>query len=407
MTTPSAPSAEVTRPGTPAEAADATTPWRRWPTRGDWVAAVGLVALTRAVFLLAAGAFARMRGETRLDEGWLRIWRRWDADIYAKIAEHGYTGAGADPYSEAFPPGWPLLLRAGTTLGVSPTAVALVLTTVATVVAVAYLIRWTDEGAAGLATVEPDAPAPVVPTVGRRAGLLLLVFPTAVFLVAGYSEALFLAGAIPAFRAARAGRWGEVALPLAVAVTARWAGAFLAVALLVELVRQRPPRGRAVAGLGSLVVGGLPAVAYAAWLWVVRGDPLYFLEAQTLGWDRRLVGPVDSFRATWNAAGGTDALVVAWRMELAAAAVGVALLVVLARRRQWAAATFVGGMLAALMTSTWYYSLPRILLTLFPLFPLVAAWTVRGRWRLEALVLGSLPIATLGVLQFTRGGWFH
>ncbi len=42
---------------------------------------------------------------------------------------------------------------------------------------------------------------------GGRAALFLLVSPCAVFLAAGYSEALFLALALPAWLAARRQRW--------------------------------------------------------------------------------------------------------------------------------------------------------------------------------------------------------
>ena len=73
---------------------------------------------------------------------------------------------------------------------------------------------------------------------GRRASLYLLFFPTAVFLVAPYSESLFLAGAIPAFYYARRKRWIMAGMFAAVAMGARAAGIFLLFGLLVEFVRQ-------------------------------------------------------------------------------------------------------------------------------------------------------------------------
>lgn len=379
--------------------------WRTWPDAAEWRFALVAVAVTRVVTLTIAGAAARMRTDVALDEGWLAIWRRWDADIYATIAERGYAGPGSEPFSEAFPPTWPLLLRAGAAVGLSPTATAMLLTAVATVIAVAFLVRWVDE------TVAADTRATVATgglTAGRGAAMVLLVFPTAVFLVAGYTEAMFLAGAIPAFRAARNGRWGAaVAFPLAVAVAARWTGLFLAVALGVELLRQRPPLRVLATGAAAVAAGLAPAVAYSTWLLRVHGDALYFLVAQTQGWGRRFVGPVESFRATWNAAAGGGPLVVAWRAELVAAAIGVGAVAVLVRRREWAAVVYTGALLGALMTSTWYYSLPRILLTVFPLFLLLGRWTGRRRGRLELLLVASAPLAALGVLTFTRGAWFH
>ncbi len=373
-----------------------------WPTRDEWRSATVLVLVTRAAFLAVAwaGAWFRSGARGRLDVH-LTIWRVWDADIYAKIAEHGYRGAGADPYSEAFPPLWPLLIRGVHALGPGLTTAAMLLTTVASVVAVAYLIRLVDEETPG--RLDARLPSP-----GRRAGLYLLVFPTAVFLVAGYSEALFLAGAVAAFREARRRRWVRVGPFAAVAVGARWAGLFLLAGLAVELVRRRPDRAELARGIGALTVGLAPVAAYTLWLWRVHGDAFYFLEAQRLGWGRRFAGPVDAFRATWDTWGSDQAagLLLAWRIELVAALVGVLLIAVLVRQREWGYATFAGTTMAVMLTSSWYYSIPRILLTLFPLVIVLARWTGRRPARHDAVLAASAILATLGVLTFTRGAWF-
>lgn len=377
----------------------------RSPARDVWLDAIRLVLLTRVTFWLVAwlggGLLGGGTGPPRTGVG---HWRRWDADIYATIAEHGYAGPGAEPWSEAFPPLWPLLLRAAGALGLSPTVAGLVLTTVASVVAVAFLIRLVDEEtspAAGSSGVG-------VPSPGRRAAWYLLLFPTAVFLVAGYAEALFLAGAIPAFRAARRGRWPAVALPAAVAVGARWVGLLLLLGLAVELLTRRPDRRRLLTGAAALAAATLPALGYAAWTWITRGDPLYVLTAQREGWGRTFVGPVEALRATWNTWGSDQptAFLLAWRLEILAAALGFVLLWVLLRRREWGYATFVAATLTVMTTSSWYYSIPRILLTLFPLVVHLARWTSAGRGRHEAVLAVSTSLATLGVIVFTRGGWF-
>jgi hypothetical protein len=372
----------------------------RWPTRPEWRTAVLYVLATRAGLLLAAWLAAWLLAGTqgRISPG-LGIWRRWDADIYAKIAEFGYAGAGAEPWSEAFPPLWPLLLRAVSGLGPSPTVAALGLTTLASIVAVAYLIRLVDE----------EVPAAGSgPTTGRRAALYLLLFPTAVFLVAGYSEALFLAGAVPAFREARRGRWPRAAAFAAVAVGARWVGLFLLLGLAVELLRQRPGRAATLRAGTALAAATAPILGFVAWLWATRGDPLYFLAAQNHGWGRTVVGPIDAFRTTWHTWSGDYAsnILLAWRIEIVAAGVGIALVLVLLRRREWGYATYAGATLAVMLTSSWYYSIPRILLTLFPLVVLLARWTSGRPGRHEVVVAVLAPLATLGAIVFTRGAWF-
>lgn len=374
----------------------------RWPTKAEWRSAAVIVGVSRAAFLVVAWLARWLRSDaTGPPDAGVSHWRVWDADIYAKIAELGY--AGGDPWSEAFPPLWPLVIRAvqrGTGLGVTPAA--LVATTLATLVAVAFLIRLVDEEAPARADAAGG------PTPGRRAGWYLVLFPTAVFLVAGYAEALFLAGAVPAFREARRGRWTRVGPFAAVAVGARWVGLFLVVGLAVELLRQRPDRRRLVRGGGALVLALLPAFAYAAWLQVVHGDPLYVLEAQRQGWGRGLTDPLTAFRTTWDTWHGGHAtpLLVAWRLEIVAVAVGVALVGLLLRRREWGYAAFAGTTMAAMTTSSWYYSVPRILLSLFPLVILLAGWTARRPGRHDPVLATLTVSATLGVVVLTRGGWF-
>ncbi|HZK52083.1 MAG TPA: mannosyltransferase family protein, partial [Actinomycetota bacterium] len=201
------------------------------PASRAWSEALKLVAFTRAIFLgvayLAASFLAATDGSS--DVGVLDMWTRWDARHFLEIAEFGYTDPRTDPHATAFFPLWPLLIRAFSATGLSPALAAMLMSAAASVVAVAYLYRLAEEepqnGGAGSAGPQNGG-------AGRRASLYLLFFPSAVFLVAPYSESLFLAGAIPAFYYARRGRWLVSGALAAVAMGARAAGAFLLVGLL-------------------------------------------------------------------------------------------------------------------------------------------------------------------------------
>ena len=74
---------------------------------------------------------------------------------------------------------------------------------------------------------------------GRRAVLLLVCSPYAVFLFAGYSEALFLAFATTAWVAARRQRWALAGLFAAGATGTRIIGVALVAGLVVEYTVQR------------------------------------------------------------------------------------------------------------------------------------------------------------------------
>lgn len=367
---------------------DRWTPWR-------WAVAVALA--TRVAFLTVAWAAAWLLStgtQGRLTEGFLGMWSRWDGTILLRIAERGYTPQG-DPHATAFFPLFPLLVRGFSHLGFSPLVAAMTINTAATIVALAFLYRLAEEE--------------LGPGAGRRAALYLALFPTAVFLIAPYTEPLFLAGAIPAFYFARRGRWEWVGLPAAVAMGARFAGVFLLIGLAVEFLRRRDfTAKRAARAAAALAVGALPLLAYALYLSRTRGDAFYFFTDQRLGWGRQYVGLRESFLATWRTWNGgyPTNWIFAWRVEILAALVGVGLAVWAIAKREWGYAAFIAGMMAVLVTSTWYYSIPRMLLSLFPAPLFLAGVTRRSAARHEIALMILAPLATLGVIVFTRGAWF-
>jgi hypothetical protein len=350
------------------------------------------------VFLLVAYAatwiFAASMHLPR--EGFLQIWHRWDAVHYLAIAQHGYSGPGTVGYVSAFWPLLPLLVRGSSVLGLSPIAAGMAISLVAALVATGYLYRLaeTDFGEG----------------TGRKAVLYLLLFPTAVFLIAPYSEPLFLAGAVPAFYYARTRRWLAVAPAAFVAVAARPAGMFLLVGLAVEFLVQRDYSWRSVLRVGAvLLVALLPLLAYLSYLWAIRGSPFAFLTDERVGWLREFKGPVSAFLTTIRFVGDPDVVPnfrIAYAGELVAAMVGVAFTAWAASKRLWGYAAFMGTSLVPLLVSTYYFSLPRVLLSLFPVVLLIASFT-RDRDLAHTIVLAIfVPVATLGVVTFTRWLWF-
>ena len=370
------------------------------PGRTAWKVALVWVAVTRAVFFAVSYAAAHyLEGETQgpLSASWIEIWNRWDATLFFRVAEHGYLGEGTDPHSTAFFPLFPFAVKMIAAAGPSFVTAGLIVSTAACVVAFAYLYR--------LAELELDGDS------ARRAVAYLALFPAAVFLVAPYSEALFLAGAIPAFYYARKGEWQWVGVPAAVACASRSAGAFLLVGLVFEFVRQKDwsPR-RAVNAATSLAVGVLPMVLYGVYLLRAKGDFFYYFTDQKLGWGRDFVGPVASFRATWDAAAqpaNPTNWMFAWRMELVAAAIGLAAVVWAVVKREWGYAAYMGTFLFVLVSSTWYYSIPRMLLAFFPIPLVLAAWTARSHLRHEVVLATSAALAIMGSVVYTRGAWFY
>jgi Gpi18-like mannosyltransferase len=250
----------------------------------------------------------------------------------------------------------------------------------------------------------PDTPAAQL---AERTVLLFLLGPSAVFLAAAYSEALFLAFALPAWLAAKRGRWWTAALLAACASTTRITGLCLAAALVVEFVTARDGRRR-LSAAPSLALPFLPVLAYFAYLHGLTGDWMRWKHVQEQGWYRVSVWPwqglqhsLDGVNSGFFTADG------AWmfRVEIIAAFVGLALLVVLLRQRRWSESCYVGLQLTMLTTSYWWQAIPRNELTWWPLWVTLAAWSLRR----PAVFAWYLAIAPAFMITFTlvfvNGRW--
>ncbi|MBX6372462.1 MAG: glycosyltransferase family 39 protein [Acidothermus sp.] len=209
-------------------------------------------------------------------------WERWDALWYLRIATDGYS---VGDHSAAFFPGYPLAIRAvSTLLGGHPLLASYLVSNLAFLAALVVVYRLTRH--------EFDT------DLARRTVVLLAVFPSAFFFLAPYSEALFLLASASALYAARRSRWWTAVLAAAAATATRSAGVVVAAAVVFECLRQTAARGTGSAGLlravGKSCVVGLGSLAgigsYLLWWWRRTGNAFEPFAAES-GWDRYLQWP--------------------------------------------------------------------------------------------------------------------
>ncbi|MEO3811380.1 mannosyltransferase family protein [Sphaerisporangium sp. B11E5] len=348
-----------------------------------------LWTLSRAGLVIAATVWIGVLAQDK-DSTFLERWLHWDAKHLVDIAKFGYDGDPAgqhDPGLPAFFPGMPLALRLVHVIVSDWTLAGLLISFVAGAVAMVALAR----------LGELEGP----PGTGRRAVLVLLLCPTAVFLFAGYTEALFLGFAIPAWLAARRGNWVAAGLLAAGASCVRITGLFLALALIVEFVMRRQPARRAP----WLLLPFVPLVAYSAYQYTRTGDWLAWQHAQEAGWGRSMTWPWDSFMTTWHMAANDGQFAWPFRMEIAGALLGVAALLWLLIARRWSEFLYVALQLGALLFSAYYLSIPRAALLWWPVWILLAQAATRRKPLLWAYALLAGPLMVLNTLTFLSGAW--
>lgn len=324
---------------------------------------------------------------------------RWDTGFYLSIADEGYRYEGVDLPSVAFFPLLPLLIRAVGSFTGDPLVAGLIVANLA-LLGATMLLYLLVEGEWG------DA-------VADRAVWYLLIFPTAFFGSAVYTESLFLLLAIASLYLARKGLWESAAMLGALAALTRFVGIIVAPVLLVEwwvqrrrhVARARPPLWALLAPAAVLLGTG----AYMAYLWQAFGDPLAFAHAQS-AWGRvprlQIAAFADQLRIP---AGGWALALLAGELPLDSwIDLGMTLLflslgIVLLVERQWTEGVFV--VLGALVPlgSGLLLGQRRYMWVLFPAFILLARW---GRYRWFDRTITTLFLLGLGLFTALFANWY-
>ena len=368
------------------------------PAPRDVLWRIAMLALAIRIVLEAIGFLSRSMHGLGVTEHWLGLWWQWDAHPYLRIAQIGYRPRSLpgenqfDKFYLGFFPFFPYAVRAVAFVVRSRLLSAMLVSYAASVLASWFLYL--------LVRLDRDHAE------AWRAVLLLLAFPTAYFLAAPYSEALFLCAVTGAVYAARTGRWPRGALAGAIATGTRLVGLAVIPALWAEALRTRATAG---ARIKRLAWGAGAGAGFALFLLiseVVAGDPFRYFVLQRTHWFQTTVAPWEPVRVAVTSLmdGATGTLRFIFATRLAAVALAVPLLVLAVRRLSLPDWVYGWAGFIPLMCTGWLTALPRFLLGLYPLFMVGAQLTKSRRVLVPVLVIGA---AMQGYLfwRFAAGEW--
>ena len=329
------------------------------------------------------------------------VWQRWDACWYSKIASFGYEPA---EMSANFWPLFPALTGVTATLVGGSVAFAGLL-----VSAVAYIAAMT--GLHRLVARDFET------VIARRTVLFISIFPSAFFLFAPFTEALFLALAVWSIAMARERRWLLAGLLGLLAGLTRIQGVFLVLPLAWEalaaagLTAWRPWREVRLPPIeiGPLVRGALASagplvgfVAFFAYSAAVAGQTP--LDTQDAWGGKEFFPPWDVAAAAWQWALDRNDPLQALNLVLLAL---FGLLLIAGLRRLPVAYTLFAlpqlVLLATRIQPTPLTSTSRYLLVIFPMF-VVLALIPWPRVRLAWAITSTLFLAVL-VQSFLTGDY--
>jgi Mannosyltransferase (PIG-V) len=367
---------------------------RRGPaTSSSWRTALAAVALSRLLWL---GVFIAVLAidypSTPLLTGIRDHLVSWDAISYLSIAANGYP-AHLD-YRDAFLPGFPLVVRAVTVITRDGVTASWLVNAVAETIALWYLGR--------LVLGERDHSAAAFSV------WLLALAPTALFLIAPFSESTFIASAAASLYHARAGQSNKAVVAAAIACAFRLTGLALIPALVVEQLRRGGWRPRPEMFL--VLLAALPLALYGLYMQIHIGDALALLHADHLAsFGLQPTPPWTGFAATWHTlvdAGDGETRSIFAR-EVAFGLLGLVLCAGMWMSSRIPRSIALYCTIAWVMTASlpFWRSQPRYSLSLFPVVLLVADLTQRFPRARPAMLGASAALMCAGTWIFAQGRW--
>ena len=363
----------------------------RWPAApfGPWLSLLLLAVLVKVLLISLTLIEFGASPDPLTVLG--RAWDQWDAQHYLYLATHGYAATGDARNLIAFFPLYPALIGALALTGLPARTAALLISNIAGVVAAILLYEIARDDARERAAF--------------RSAAFFTVFPTAYFLLVGYTEALFCALAFGSVLAARRQRWLTAGTLGGLAAAARLTGLALLPFLLVELYLARHVLQGAWRAIASPLLVGLGLLAYLVTNLVVLHDPFAFLVVQRQHWSHSLAAPwvgfADALRGlTWR---------VPWERltvgggEIAGGIVAYATATLSWLRLRPSDAAYATAVTVMATFLPFWLSIPRYLLSMYPLFLL--AGRIRSRWIYVPMVGLSFIALVIFGLAFSRGYW--
>ena len=318
-------------------------------------------------------------------------WDQWDAKHYLYLAANGYSHSGDARNLIAFFPLYPALISAVAAIGLPLRLAALLISNLAGIAAAILLYE----------VARLDRPG----NSAFRAAAFFTLFPTAYFLMVGYTEALFCAIAFGSVLAARRQRWVASGMLGGLAAATRLTGMALLPFLVVELWMARRTVIRAWHAVMPSLLIVLGFGVYLATNQVVLGSPLAFVSVQRQHWSHALAGPWVGFADAIRSIG--------WRVpwekvtvgggEIAGGIAAYATAVLSWLRLRPSDAVYATVLTVMVTFLPFWLSIPRYLLGMYPLFLLVGRIT--SRWLYLSMIVSSLVGLVIFGLAFGRGYW--
>ena len=334
-------------------------------------------------------------GFDHFPDSFISIWNTWDTPHYLEITQYGYSNSTVNERHLfiVFFPLLPLLTKTFSFLFQDYLLSALIVSNIAYIFAIFYLYK--------LVLLDFEKEDAI------RSVIYFSIFPTAYFLHAAYTESLFLALTIASFYYARKDRWAVSGVLGMLAAMTRVTGIILIPVLLIEYLHQREFKKENIRkDILWIGVIGLGFLIYLIINYVTYGDPLQFLEIQAGHWGMRLSFPTKGFFYAWGSIfwrTPTDVISYGWS-QLVFGILGLILTIYSFFRLRLSYSLYALATWLVVTSTSYWMSIPRFMLTIFPVFIVLAILGRRKEINYIVIFL-SLIFYAVFLSQFVGYKW--
>ncbi len=316
----------------------------------------------------------------------LSIWNQWDVANYISIAEKGYSISELET-NIAFFPGFPLVIKLFAYLPITFIQSAFIVTFVGGIFASIFLNK--------LAIKEGD--------VGFSTLIAWVLAPMSLFLFIPYSESLFCGFAFAAWYFAKQNKWFISGLLIFSASMIRVNGIFLTVAIIVMfLLNNRQNLSKVL----PLFLGFVPIVSFFTYLKFKFGSWTLWFEVQEKFWQRKFTNPINSFENTVSRASYLEydsSWIMQNRIEIICIFIITIFLIYFFAIRAWPEFVYIFLTYFALITSTFWWTAPRTLLSLVPIWITLGVFLGKNVLVRHLYLFFTVPLFVLNVFSFMSG----
>jgi len=327
----------------------------------------------------------------KLGPNWLWLWGNFDGAHYIKISQFGYREA----LTQAFFPIYPFLIRMISYLTQNSLISGLLISHLSLLGFIYFFIK--------LGRLDYSKK-----TI-NWAILLFLVFPTSFFLFSVYSESLFLLLTVLVFYLTRSKKFLLASIIAGLASVTRLIGIFLLPVILWEYYQTKKPKIISLIGLSTLSVSGF--LLYLNFLKARFGDILIFINSQpSFGAGRQVDKLIMIYQVIWRYLKMFTSVnpqndiypVLIFEFSLSVVFLGLIIWALLKKFRSSYLLFIIPAFFLPTLTGT-FLSMPRFLLTAFPLFYLLG--NIKSVKLKTFIAVISCLLLSWAFLRFSRGYW--